>query len=89
MRHLQRASVDLRKLRRVELCAQQLVEECRDLELSAIDDNSAASALTVGARRLVSAVDECALRWRPIALLGRDNVKAQLKTLATARKARR
>lgn len=87
---MKRFPVDLRQLRRVELFANQFVMELRDLERGAESDAALSIAeMTEGARHLLSAVEECCLKWRPIPLLGRRQIKAQLRILSRARKGRR
>ncbi len=81
MRNRQRAAIDLRQLRRVELCSLQLVEELKALRTT-VDTGG----LLDSSRRMLSLVEEFGLRHRPIALLGKAAIRAQLATLANARK---
>jgi ribosomal protein S7 len=86
----ERHPVDLRQLRRCELFARQLVEEFRALQRSAVDEARIdAAELTDHARDLLASFEQRAETWRPIPLLGKEHVRRQIASLASARKAGR
>jgi ribosomal protein S7 len=86
----ERHPVDLRQLRRCELFARQFVEELKALSKSAVDEHRIdAAELTDHARELLAAFEQRAETWRPIPLLGKEHVRRQIASLASARKAGR